>query len=119
VSSCEYTIVQDKTKQIKEKLTKNDSRQETKKKKKKKLQLVDNLMRRVHGGWRRHGNWRVRGRRRCQRWETWPVEKSSGKDAGKDAEGGTAVEHTNFAARDCLSANFFFFFLSGREGILG
>jgi hypothetical protein len=35
VSSCEYTIVQDKTKQIKEKLTKNDSRQETKKKKKK------------------------------------------------------------------------------------
>jgi len=29
------------------------------------------------------------------------VEKLSGKDAGKDAGGGAAVEHTNFAARDC------------------
>jgi hypothetical protein len=57
-------------------------------------------MRRVHGGWRRHGNWRIRNWRRCQRWETWPVEKLSGKDAGKDTGGGAVVEHTNFAARD-------------------
>jgi hypothetical protein len=38
------------------------------------------------------------------------VEKLSGKDAGKDAEGGVAVEHTNFAARDCDTHIFFFFF---------
>jgi hypothetical protein len=36
------------------------------------------------------------------------VEKLSGKDAGKDAGGGAAVEHTNFAARDC-DTHFFFF----------
>jgi hypothetical protein len=40
------------------------------------------------------------------------VEKLSGKDAGKDAGGGAAVEHTNFAARDC---DMHFFFLSERE----
>jgi len=112
-----FFIVQHIRKQIKEKSTKNNGRQETKpKKKKKKMQLVDNLIRRVHGGWRRHGNWRIRSWRRCQRWETWLVEKLSGKDAGKDTGGGAAVKHTNFAARYRWSA---FFFLSGREGILG
>jgi len=35
------------------------------------------------------------------------MEKSSGKDAGKDAGGGAAVEHINFAARDC-DMQFFF-----------
>jgi hypothetical protein len=71
----------------------------------KKLRLVDNLRRRVHSGWRRHENWSIRSRR----WETWPVEKSLGKDAGKDAEGGAAVEHTNFAAKD-YDMHFYFYF---------
>jgi hypothetical protein len=77
--------------------------------KRKKLRLVDNLRRRVLSGWIRHENRRIRSRRRCQRWETWPVEKSLGKDAGKDAEGGAAVEHTNFAAKD-YDMHFYFYF---------
>jgi hypothetical protein len=73
------------------------------------------ILDKVHiSGWRRHENWRIRGRRWWQRWETWPVEKSSGKDAGKDTRGSAAVEHTNFAARD-YDMQFYFF----SEKILG
>jgi hypothetical protein len=38
------------------------------------------------------------------------MEKSLGKDAGKDIGGGAAVEHTNFAARDCDMHFFIFYF---------
>jgi hypothetical protein len=47
------------------------------------------------------------------------MEKLSGKDAGKDAGGGAAVEHTNFAARNCDMHFFIIIILSEREKILG
>jgi hypothetical protein len=42
------------------------------------------------------------------------VEKSSGKDAGKDVGGGAAVEHINFAAKDC-DMHFILFLVKERK----